>query len=209
MPLTISTDISSPRRRRLLGSLDSQIARLDEIHGPLRTTGDGNLVQETTGDFVILSAPPHSAEDLAIAIEKNKHAAQGPKIILPEAKNGATGLDDPRSRKPLSRVLRNVFTGSNHPPKEDEVKTVEDAVKQEARSELASMREQPGKKIDMGVLGRLQKACGPKVAAKLGGDWYEHCLCDRAFSTKVLDLVANLSDHWIEDMMEMVGYGGS
>jgi hypothetical protein len=41
-----------------------------------------------------------------------------PKLPLPEAKNGATGLDKPREPKPLSRVVWNFVTGSNRPPVE-------------------------------------------------------------------------------------------
>ncbi|RMZ67250.1 hypothetical protein GMOD_00001148 [Pyrenophora seminiperda CCB06] len=95
---------------------------LDQTRGPLRTTSDGNLIEEESGDWLILATPPHSRDDRELALQKHPNkAVKIPAIGLPESKNGATGLDDPRTRKPLARILKNMWTGSDRLPVESKV----------------------------------------------------------------------------------------
>jgi hypothetical protein len=72
----------------------------------LRTTSNGNLVNEDTGDWLVLRTPPHDWEDLEIVM-KNKEVAKGPSIGLPESENRTTGLDGPRAHESLGRLWRN------------------------------------------------------------------------------------------------------
>jgi hypothetical protein len=75
-------------RSRLPDDRRQYSSKLDQVRGPLRTTSDGNLVGEDTGDWLVLDTPPHDAESL---IRREK---EGPSVSLPEAKNGATGLEN-------------------------------------------------------------------------------------------------------------------
>jgi hypothetical protein len=90
----------------------------DKRAGPHRTTTDGDLIDAETGDWLVLDVP-------ASALGKKNTERRGGSgresgadaaLDLPEAKNGATGFDAPRMRKPITRVLKNVLTGSNRPP---------------------------------------------------------------------------------------------
>lgn len=112
--------VSTPSRPRLTDSIYHYSSRLDITQGALRTTTDGNLLGEDTGDWLMLETPPHNEEDQEIAKQRDEKAAERPPISLPEAKNGATGLDNPRARKPLFRLLRNKLSGSDRPPAEKE-----------------------------------------------------------------------------------------
>ncbi|KAI1522384.1 Atrophin-1 multi-domain protein, partial [Pyrenophora tritici-repentis] len=90
---------------------------LDTTRGPLRTTSDGNLIAEVSGDWLVLATPPHSADDRELALlKKPQPATKLPTLWMPECKNGATAFDNPRTRKPLARLLRNKWTGSDRPP---------------------------------------------------------------------------------------------
>jgi hypothetical protein len=87
-------------RPRLPDDLRQYSSKLDQVRGPLRTTSDGKLVGEDTGDWLVLDTPPHDAENLL------RNETKAPSISLPEAKNGATGLENSRARDPLGRILR-------------------------------------------------------------------------------------------------------
>lgn len=89
---------------------------LDETNGPLRVVSDGKIVEGDTGDLVHLDIPDDEAQQYYT--EVNPYALSR-RLAIPEAKNGATGLDDPRSRKPISRVVKNWLTGSSRPPAEE------------------------------------------------------------------------------------------
>jgi hypothetical protein len=95
--------------------------RRSENEVMLRGTSHGLIVEEgnETGEFVLLDDAV--ADDDTIAANKallekykGKKPAQrgGPPIkTLSEAKNGATGKDDPRKRKPLTRRVMNFWEG--------------------------------------------------------------------------------------------------
>jgi len=105
----------TPRTQYLSDTLSDYTSLLDSTHGPLRTTSDGNLVEEDSGDWLVLATPPHSqsARNFAVTKCSRADAKTLPAIGLPESKNGATGLDDPRARKSLVRLLKNKWTGSD------------------------------------------------------------------------------------------------
>jgi hypothetical protein len=90
---------SSPRAR-LPTFMRQYSSKLDQMRGPLRTTSDGNLVYEDTGDWLVLDTPSHDAENPSQKEKKN-----APTIDLPEAKNGATGDERPRKRMLFSQYV--------------------------------------------------------------------------------------------------------
>lgn len=177
---------TTPERPRLDDSLRQYSSKLDETRGPLRTTADGNLIDEDTGDWLILDTPPHDDENK----DAGKGKAPGPAIGLPESKNGATGLDNPRARKPLMRLLRNRFSGSDRLPVEQE--NAEVMAKRKFHAEMKEVREKNGKKVDLNILVQIQKHYAPQIGQILGGDWFEHALMDVKFWTTVLDTALSM-----------------
>ena len=161
-------------------------SKLDATQGALRTTSDGNLFSETTGDYVILNTPPHDREDREMALQKSKQVARGPAIGLPEAKNGATAFDDPRARKPFLRVLRNKLSGSDRPPPDTEDPAVVE--RRKLHSDITQVQEKPGK-ADTKILGEIQKHYALVIGQSLGGDWFEHALIEHKFWLQVLEKV--------------------
>jgi hypothetical protein len=172
-------------RPRIPAAARRYSSKLDATYGALRTTSDGNLLDEDTGDWLILDTPPHSQEDRDIAAQKDKNQKNTPAISLPEAKNGATGLDNPRARKPLVRLLWNKLTGSDRAPQE-EAEDVGVVAKRRLRDEMVEVRKVEGK-MDMRVLVGIQKHYASDVEQSLGGDWFEHALVDQEFWLQVLD----------------------
>lgn len=77
---------TTSKHPRLDDSLREYLSLLDETCGPLRTTTDGNLLEEDTGDWLLLDTPPHDVQGK----EMEKAKSKGPALSLPESKNGAT-----------------------------------------------------------------------------------------------------------------------
>ncbi|KAH9867691.1 hypothetical protein IAQ61_008285, partial [Plenodomus lingam] len=92
----------SPKCPRLPDYVSQYHSALDISHGPLRTTSDGNLIVEESGDWVLLDTPPHDRQNHEIKVSRRNI----PAIDLPEAKNGATGLEDARSRDRARRIIK-------------------------------------------------------------------------------------------------------
>ncbi|KAF2826326.1 hypothetical protein CC86DRAFT_417410, partial [Ophiobolus disseminans] len=153
------------------------------------TTSDGNLVNEDTGDWLVLATHPHDTEHREIAAQKGRIIPQGPVISLPEAKNGATGLDNPRARKPLMRLLRNKFSGSDRPLTEAEDPVV--LARKKLRSDFADRRAKGGK-VDTKVLGEIQNHYALQIGQSLRGDWFEHALVEHEFWLELLDKVSKM-----------------
>ncbi|KAF2031574.1 hypothetical protein EK21DRAFT_38043, partial [Setomelanomma holmii] len=165
-----------PRRLRLPTYAQSFSSKLDQSNTPLRTTSDGKLIDEDTGDWLVLDTPPHDSEDREIAW-KNKKVTRGPLIGLPESKNGATGLDDPRARKPLARLLRNKWHGFDRLPAHEEDPEILERKK--LRAEIMQYLRQENlrvPKVDMRLLSEVQKYYTAPLGQKIGGDWFEHAL---------------------------------
>lgn len=161
-------------------------SKLDATHGALRTTSDGNLVDEDTGDWLLIDTPPHDQEDREMTMQIDKKIAKGPAISLPEAKNGATGLNNPRTRKPFMRLLRNKILGSDRPAQEFEDPAV--LAKRILRSEiLARQDEKEG--IDMRILEKTRMCYDKEMSERLGTDWFEHALVKHDFWLQVQDAV--------------------
>ena len=154
----MSTEASTLSRPRISAAAGQYSSKLDATQGALRTASDGNLVSETTGDYIVLTTPPHDQEDREIAQQKSKKTSKGPAIIgLPEAKNGATALDDPCARKPFLKILRNRFSGSSRPPVD--VEDPEVVARRKLRARVVQQREKAGK-VDVKILGEIQKYHG-------------------------------------------------
>ncbi|PSN68214.1 hypothetical protein BS50DRAFT_468288, partial [Corynespora cassiicola Philippines] len=106
-------------------------SKRDILEGPLRTTSQGNLIEEETGDWLLMETPAEPGPTRTREFWESEESTGTPKpkslpvIDLPEAKNGATGLDDPRTRKPLARTLKNALTGSNRPPREPYISSLD------------------------------------------------------------------------------------
>jgi hypothetical protein len=49
------------------------------------------------------------------------------------------------------------------------------------------------KKVDMKVLGDIQKEYSVQIGRSLGGDWFEHALVDAQFWRQVLDAALKLT----------------
>lgn len=178
----------TPERPRLDDSLRQYSSKLDQTRGPLGTTTDGNLIDEDTGDWLVLDTPPHDDEDK----DAKKARAQGPAIGLPESKNGATGLDNPRARKSLMRLLRNRVSGSDRLPLKRE--DAEGIARRELRTLMEEVREKNEEKVDMNILTEIQKHYGLQMGQSLGGDWFEHALIDANFRVVVLYKAMELNE---------------
>lgn len=57
-----SPDIPT-RRPRLPDGIQHYSSKLDQSKGPLRTTADGDLMEDDTGDWLVLDTPPNHTED--------------------------------------------------------------------------------------------------------------------------------------------------
>ncbi|KAF1938835.1 hypothetical protein EJ02DRAFT_436812 [Clathrospora elynae] len=187
---SMSTPDTPPPRPRLPGAFCRYSSKLDESHGPLRTTSDGNLIEEESGDWLVLDTSPHGQEGRNIGLQKDRKASMSPTIGLPESKNGATGLDDPRARKPLARLIKNRWTGSDRLPAEGKDPVV--TARKEIQATATQEHRQPSEKVDMVLLGKIQRNFGEEMAREFCGDWFEHALVDRAFWLLLLKEVSDL-----------------
>ncbi|KAL5404630.1 hypothetical protein PMIN04_012553 [Paraphaeosphaeria minitans] len=88
-------------------------SRLEGLNGVLRVDSDGKIISEETGDLVHLDIPDDEAQQYYSEVDPH---ALSRRFAIPEMKNGATALDDPRARKPILRVVKNWLTGSSKPP---------------------------------------------------------------------------------------------
>jgi hypothetical protein len=182
-----SQDGTPSRRSRLPDSARYHASKLDKSQGPLRSTSDGNLIEEETGDWIILDTPPHSEEDRGIALAKNKSARKGPSLTLPESKNGATGLDNPRARKPIRRLIRNKLSGSDRPPTDTEDTT--GTGKETLQPETSEQSKNSDHGANMPMMGEIKQYYGERIAQELGSDWLEHALADGEFYLQVLNKI--------------------
>ncbi|KAH7411929.1 hypothetical protein DE146DRAFT_751076 [Phaeosphaeria sp. MPI-PUGE-AT-0046c] len=182
----MSSQATTLERPRLDDSLRQYSSQLDETRGPLRTTADGNLLNEDTGDWLLLDTPPHDDIDQ----DMNKARPKGPAISLPESKNGATGLDNPRARKPLMRLLRNKLSGSDRLPADCE--DAEDLTRRKLRAEMDEARKKDENKVQMKILMEIQKHYGLQIGQYVGKDWFEHALIDAKYWKMVLDKASEL-----------------
>ncbi|KAH5116312.1 hypothetical protein HBH71_121140 [Parastagonospora nodorum] len=180
-----------PRRPRLPDGIQHYSSKLDHEKGPLRTTTDGDLKEDGTGDWLVLDTPPHDMEDRKALRKSDKKVTNSPVIGLPEAKNGATGLDDPRARKPIMRYLRNKFYGFDRAPvaKGENPDVV---ARRELRSRLTDIRGRNAVEADMMVLGKIREQYPLQLCQSFGGDWLEHSMEDEKFWRSVLDKVLEL-----------------
>ncbi|KAF2243501.1 hypothetical protein BU26DRAFT_466178 [Trematosphaeria pertusa] len=209
----ITASPPKPRRARLPSFAMQYTSALDKTRGPLRTTSDGNLIAEDTGDWLLLDTPPHDAEDrVDLAAKANtarrRSSANGPVIGMPEAKNGATGLDDPRRRKPVARVLRNRITGSDRLPppglgkEENGVPSLE-----ELREVIRERRRDMDERVEKSVLRGIARHLGPVVEREFGEGWAERARGDRGVFRRVLDwtLAVEIREEVLERADGVVG----
>ncbi|EDU46613.1 conserved hypothetical protein [Pyrenophora tritici-repentis Pt-1C-BFP] len=177
-----------PYSQRLTDLFTDYASVLDTTRGPLRTTSDGNLIAEVSGDWLVLATPPHSADDRELALlKKPQPATKLPTLWMPECKNGATAFDNPRTRKPLARLLRNKWTGSDRPPAV-EPKTNREEVREEAAKALVGK----GERVDEGLLGRIKEEFDTQMREELGIHWYERAVVGLVSREEVLRVVAGL-----------------
>jgi hypothetical protein len=179
-----------PRRPRLPEDVRQYSFKLDATKGPLRTTVDGDLMEEDTGDWLVLDTPPHHAKDRELTLQSDKQATNSFTIGLLEAKNGATGLDNLRARKSLMRLLRNKLHGLDRPPVEEESPEV--LARRKLQHEVKEIRESNSPKADMIVLSKIRENYTLELGPSLGGDWFEHAMMDEKFWLLVLDRVLEL-----------------
>lgn len=149
-------------------------SHLEVIQGPLRAASDGKLVEEQTGDIIHLDTPDHEAQKHYL--ENDIHASTR-RFAIPEMKNGATALDDPRARKPIARVLKNWWTGSSRPPhdKAHEIFMVGDKEPNKAKvEEMVELRRyEGGANIRYTMIKIMKRFWGEKLAEEFGRDWAE------------------------------------
>jgi hypothetical protein len=173
-------------RTRLPDSLRQYSSKLDDQRGPLRTTSDGNLVDEDTGDWLVLDTPPHGAED-----DMQKATKNAPVIDLPEAKNGATGNVHPRKRMSLAQyVSSKLLRGSHREPVVGE--DPETAARRKLHDSVMEWRNSGEVKVNMQVLEDVRKLYALEIGQKLGGDWFEHAFVERKFWLRLLEEVAEM-----------------
>jgi hypothetical protein len=182
--LTSSPAISP--RTRLPDSLRQYSSKLDDLRGPLRTTSDGNLVDEDTGDWLVLDTPSHDAEDRI-----QKATKDVPAIDLPEAKNGATGNVHPRKRMSLGQYVSSQWLRGNGrtPVAEEDPET---AARRRLHNSITAGRSSGELKVNMQVLEEVRKLYTLEIGPKLGGDWFEHALVERKFWLRLLEEVAEM-----------------
>jgi hypothetical protein len=172
---------SSPRAR-LPTFMRQYSSKLDQMRGPLRTTSDGNLVYENTGDWLVLDTPSHDAENPSQKEKKN-----APTIDLPEVKNGATGDERPRKRMLFSQyVSHSLFR------RKQVVSGDPDTLMRKLHGWVEDLQDRGESKVDMQVLEMARRYYGFKIAQMLGGDWFEHALVNQKFWSRVLEEVARM-----------------
>ncbi|CAE7195187.1 hypothetical protein PTNB73_08484 [Pyrenophora teres f. teres] len=190
-PIQLSPTSSPPRQsysQRLTDPFSDYASVLDSTRGPLRTTSDGNLLEEESGDWLILATPPHSADDRELALlQTSKPTTKLPVLWMPECKNGATAFDNPRTRKPLARLLRNKWTGSDRSPAV-EPKTNREELREEAARALVGK----GERVDEVLLGRIRENFDTEMKVELGRHWYERAVVGYVSREEVLRVVAGL-----------------
>ncbi|KAF2688871.1 hypothetical protein K458DRAFT_293305 [Lentithecium fluviatile CBS 122367] len=173
-------------RPRLSEYMMQYTSARDLRDGPHRTTTDGDLIEAETGEYLVLE--DFSPENMS-ASRTDTGKTRGPEIPLPEAKNGATGLDAPRRPKPLGRVLYNYITGSNRPPTEDDeldpfvspnnsveaVRVEDGSITDEGLKVLLNLSE--GGKLNKDIRRRVLEAMRARWERELSGafgeEWFE------------------------------------
>ncbi|KAJ4348850.1 uncharacterized protein N0V89_010229 [Didymosphaeria variabile] len=92
----------------------SMTSKVEETSGPIRAASDGKIFEEQTGDIIHLDIPDDEAQQYYAEFDGH---ADIRKYAIPELKNGATAAEDPRARKPITRVIKNWWTGSSRAPR--------------------------------------------------------------------------------------------
>ena len=186
----------APRTQHLSDTFGDYTSLLDSTHGPLRTTSDGNLVEEESGDWLVLDTPPNSQSDGNLAIEKCSRgdAEKLPAIGLPESKNGATGLDDPRARKSLVRLLKNKWTGSDRLPAE--VKKNGEENKQDDGGPVAArmLGGERERRMGRALLAAIRNVYDKQMKEEMGKFWYERAFLGHLSCHELLTVVARLEE---------------
>jgi hypothetical protein len=70
-----------PPRFRLVGEFNRYTSPLDETRVLLRTTSDGNLLEEESGDWLVLDKPPHDAEDRELESQSPTQVSKYPTVV--------------------------------------------------------------------------------------------------------------------------------
>lgn len=184
-----SPETKSPRSR-LSDIIYQYSSLLDESRGPLRTTADGNLIKEDSGDWLLLDTPPYDLEDRQLASKDTTKATKTPAIGLPESKNGATGFDDPRARKPLARLIKNKWTGSDRLfARDPEMASLSrPQVQRKAKDALASL----GEKANLELLDEIRHVFGKEMIQFMGDNWYRHVQIDIAYWDEMLQAITEM-----------------
>ncbi|KAF2443293.1 hypothetical protein P171DRAFT_473620 [Karstenula rhodostoma CBS 690.94] len=181
----------------------------DETHGPLRIDTDGTLIPEATGDLIHLDTPTPDAQEYYTAV--NPHAPSR-RFAIPEAKNGATGLDDARARKPIARVVKNWLTGSSRAPVEAPQWVFGTALgrwspwnagRKPGRVMFGAMVEARKHEGGRGARGDMVKVLEKWFAGEVGGrfgkGWAERAVEDEKFLVEVEEFVKGLVDDRVKD----------
>jgi hypothetical protein len=180
---TTNTQCLQKNLRGNLSGLLRYSSKLDQMRGPLHTISEGNLVDEYTGDWLVLETPPHDAEDRMQNEKKNALA-----IDFPEAKNGTTGEEHLRQRMSLGQYMSDSLFSRKQVVSEDP----HTLTRRKLYGWVEESQDRRGLRIDMQVLEVARKCYGLKIGLKLGGDCFEHALVERKVWVKGLEEVAGL-----------------
>lgn len=144
-------------------------------------TSSAHRSDDDDGDWFILDAP-QSRHSL-------RYPDPGPFLAMPEAKNGATALDDPRVPKPITRVIKNRLTGSHRPPKGLPPGLTESIVRWDNSRDVAAGRR---------ILASVRSYWGDFVERTVGEGWMERASLDVEALVEVMGLAKRILANSIE-----------
>lgn len=198
---TASTTESGPATEYAIWKTSS---RVEEENGILRLDSDGKIVEEDTGDLVHLDIPDDEAQQYYAEVDPH---ALSRRFAIPENKNGATGLDNPRARKPVMRVVKNWLTGSSKAPVQEPQWVFSTALRgwsvmnpgrkpgKMMFGEMVKTRRHEGGAQVRGLMVQVLKLWFEEdVQKKFGGDWAKKAGEDDSFLGKVEDYVMKVVD---------------
>lgn len=182
---------TSPRRWNVLSEVENR-------HGILRTTSyrhlGANLIEEQTGDIVELNKSDYGPRKHD-GKTKTKNSIR--LLNAPEAKNGGTGADDPRARKPVSRVIKNWWTGSTRAPRDEPPNIFQVGDRTPGKGNLEEMiktrRHQGGADIRYTMQKIIRRFWGPDVIKRFGFDWVDDADADESHMQEIEEFVLGLA----------------
>lgn len=141
----------------------------------------------------------HQSNAVSNARAFPKHSSASDLLLVnaPEAKNGGTGADDPRARKPVSRVIKNWMTGSNRLPQDEPLKIFQVGDREPGRVNFEEMiktrRHHGGTDTRYTMQKIIKRFWGADVAKHFGEAWVDKTDSHELYMRELEDFVLTLT----------------